>query len=36
MRATYPQLYVQADNTITPKDTKDTKILRKLNNKIQL
>lgn len=36
MRATYPQLYVQADNTITPKDTKDTKDTRKLNNKIQL
>lgn len=29
MRATYPQLYVQADNTITPKDTKDTKDTKK-------
>ena len=25
MRATYPQLYVKADTTVTPKDTKDTK-----------
>lgn len=29
MRATYPQLYVQADNTITSKDTKDTKDTKK-------
>ena len=29
MRATYPQLYVQADNTITPKNIKDTKDTKK-------